>query len=147
MKTIQNIKTSIDKNRTLEDRLEAFGDIFHSELGDTPLVRARNIEREVGFRQIFLKFEGGNPSGPQNDRIAFSQSMDALRRGFDGITVATCGNYGAAVALAASMAGLRCVICIPENYPTNRVQEMTAMSAEIRRIPGDYESAVEVSSK
>ena len=40
--------------------------------------------------------------------------MDALRRGFEAITVATCGNYGAAVGLAASMAGLDCLVYIPE---------------------------------
>lgn len=136
----------LNKNLALEDRLEAFEDIFDSEVGDTLLVRARNIEREVGFRQIFLKFEGGNPSGTQKDRIAFSQAMDAMRRGFDGITMATCGNYGVAVALAASMAGLRCVIYIPENYHTKRISEMTTLGAEIRRVAGDYEFAVAVSS-
>lgn len=136
-----------DKTLPLEDRLEAFEDIFDSEVGDTALVRARNIEREVGIRQVFLKFEGGNPSGTQKDRIAFSQAMDALRRGFDGITVATCGNYGVAVALAASMAGLRCVIYIPERYRTKRISEMTRLGVEIRRVPGDYEKAVEISSR
>ena len=96
-----------DPARPLEERLEAFEDIFESEVGDTALTRARNIEREVGLRQVYLKFEGGNPTGTQKDRIAFGQAMDALRRGFDAITVATCGNYGAALATAASFAGLR----------------------------------------
>ncbi|UCD78262.1 MAG: pyridoxal-phosphate dependent enzyme [Desulfobacterales bacterium] len=131
----------------LEERLEAFEDIFDSEVGDTTLVRARNIEREVGLRQIYLKFEGGNPTGTQKDRIAFAQAMDALRRGFDTITVATCGNYGVAMALAASFAGLRCCIYIPQNYHTYRVKEMTDLGAEISRIPGDYENAVEVSGE
>ena len=94
-------RISADSNLPLERRLEAYEDIFDSEVGDTSLVRARNIEREVGLRQIFLKFEGGNPTGTQKDRIAFAQAMDALRRGFDTITMATCGNYGVAMALAA----------------------------------------------
>ena len=34
---------------------------------------------------------------------ADAQVMDALRRGFDTITIATCGNYGVAVAMAASL--------------------------------------------
>jgi threonine synthase len=71
--------------------------------------------------------------------------MDALRRGFEAITIATCGNYGVAVALAASLAGLRCLIFIPEAYSMKRVKEMTDLGAEIMRIPGDYENAVEVS--
>ena len=123
-----------DKNYDVEERLEAYEDILDSEVGDTALVRARNIEREVGLRQIYLKFEGGNPSGTQKDRIAFAQAMDALRRGFDAITVATCGNYGVAIALAASLAGLRCIIYIPESFHTARVREMTELGAEIVRL-------------
>ncbi len=142
----QQFKISADLNRPIEERLEAYGDIIDSEVGDTALVRARNIERQVGLRQIFLKFEGGNPSGTQKDRIAFAQAMDALRRGFDGITVATCGNYGAAMALAASFAGIKCRIFVPEKYQAKRVKEMTDLNAEIVRVPGDYEKAVEISS-
>jgi threonine synthase len=140
-------KISADSTLPLDDRLEAYEDIFDSEVGDTSLVRARNIEREMGLRQIYLKFEGGNPTGTQKDRIAFAQAMDALRRGFDTITMATCGNYGSAMALAASFAGLQCRICIPENYHTNRIKEMTDLGAEITRVTGDYESAVTVSQE
>ena len=92
----------------LEERLTAFEHITDSEVGDTPLIRARNVERDLGLRQVFLKFEGGNPTGTQKDRIAFAQAMDALRRGFDTMTLATCGNYGVACALACRAAGLRC---------------------------------------
>ncbi len=134
-----------DKDLPLEDRLEAFEDIMESEVGDTNLTRARNIEREVGLRQIFLKFEGGNPTGTQKDRIAFAQAMDALRRGYDTLAIATCGNYGVAVSLAASLAGLRCVIHIPETYHTKRIDEMLDFGAEIVRISGDYENSVEAS--
>jgi threonine synthase len=130
-----------------EERLEAFEDIFDSEVGDTSLARARNVEREVGIRQLFLKFEGGNPTGTQKDRIAFAQAMDALRRGFDAITVATCGNYGAAIATATSYAGLRCLIFIPEGYRTKRITEMSRPGVEIIRIAGDYETAVQASQE
>lgn len=149
----QNIYTEIQAQRKiasdpaqlLEDRLEAFEDIFESEVGDTALTRIRNIERQVGIHQIYVKFEGGNPTGTQKDRIAFAQAMDALRRGYDTVTMATCGNYGVAMALAAISAGLRCLIYIPENYSTKRVEEMTQLGSEIIRVPGDYEHAVEVS--
>jgi threonine synthase len=103
-------QTLNDKRRSLSERIEAFENITDLEVGDTPLIRARNAERETGVSQIFLKFEGGNPTGTQKDRIAFAQCMDALRRGYEGITLATCGNYGAACALAARSAGLQCVI-------------------------------------
>lgn len=129
----------------LDARLEAYEDLLESEVGDTSLSRARNIERHAGFRQLYLKFEGGNPTGTQKDRIAFSQVADALRRGFDTITVATCGNYGAAVSLAASLAGLKPVIYLPESYRSKRVTEMAERGADIVRTPGGYERAVALS--
>jgi len=129
----------------LDARIEAFEDIMESEVGDTSMSRARNLEREIGLRQIFLKFEGGNPTGTQKDRISFKQIMDALRRGFDAITVATCGNYGSAIAFAAMLAGIKCYIYIPENYHTKRTKEIANFGAEIIRVPGDYEQAVEFS--
>lgn len=152
---IDEISRYVDEQRrvaanpdcALEARLEAYEDIIDSEVGDTSMVRARNIEREMGLRQIYLKFEGGNPTGTQKDRIAFAQAMDALRRRFDTITVATCGNYGVALALAASFAGLRCIIYIPSGYHTRRVSEMTALGAEIVREGADYERAVAASSE
>lgn len=135
----------LDKTSSMAERLEAYEDIIDSQVGDTTLMRARNIEREVGIRQLFLKFEGGNPSGTQKDRIAFEQAMDALRRGFDSMTVATCGNYGVAISLAASLAGLKCYVYIPENYHTSRIKEMRELGANIIRLPGDYEKSVDAS--
>lgn len=139
-------RVAADPACPLERRLEAYEDIIDSEVGDTSMVRARNIEREMGLRQIYLKFEGGNPTGTQKDRIAFAQAMDALRRGFDTITMATCGNYGVAQAMAAAFAGLRCIIYIPEGYHTRRVDEMTALGADIVREGVDYERSVAASS-
>jgi len=138
-------QTARDRNAPLEERLEAFENIFDSEIGDTQLTRARNVERETGLRQLYLKFDGGNPTGTQKDRIAFAQAMDALRRGFDTVTGASCGNYGAALALAASFAGLRCVIFIPRGYHSRRADEMRRLGAEIVTSEGDYEAAVEAS--
>ena len=136
-----------DPTRDLDERLEAFENIIDSEIGDTILVRARNLEREVGKRQLYLKFEGGNTTGTQKDRIAFAQSMDALRRGFDTITTASCGNYGVALALSARCASIRCRVYVPESYKSRRVSEMESLGAEVMRVAGDYEHSVDVSSQ
>jgi threonine synthase len=135
----------LDESIDMEERMEAYEDIIDSEVGDTSFVRARNIEREFSLRQIYLKFEGGNPTGTQKDRIAFAQCMDALRRGFDTITLATCGNYGVATALASTLAGIKCKIFIPENYHTKRIDEITNFNAEIVRQGKDYETSVKLS--
>ncbi|MCB9743479.1 MAG: pyridoxal-phosphate dependent enzyme [Alphaproteobacteria bacterium] len=131
-----------DPSVALEDRLDAYEDVFESQVGDSLFTRARNLERLFGLRQIWIKFEGDNPSGTQKDRIAFAQCADALSRGFDVVTVATCGNYGVAMALATRVAGLRCVTFIPEPYHTKRVEEARRLGAEIRRAGQTYEDAV-----
>jgi threonine synthase len=136
-----------DPSRPLDERLDAFDDIIDSEVGDTSFSRARNIEREFKIRQVYLKFEGGNPSGTQKDRIAFVQVRDAMRRGFDAITLATCGNYGAAMTLAASLIGLKCVLYIPVNYHTQRITELQNLGAEIIRQGEDYEQSVMASKE
>ena len=135
-------RVASDPDADLDDRLEAYEDLLESEVGDTDLVRARNIERRTGLRQLLCKLEGGNPSGTQKDRIAFAQVQDALRRGFDTLTLATCGNYGVATTQAARLAGLRCEVLIPARYHTPRIAEIERLGAAVFRVPGDYEAAV-----
>lgn len=135
-----------NKSYSLIDRLESFEDIINLEVGDTQLSRAKSLERDLEIRQVFLKYEGNNPTGTQKDRIAFAQVYDALRREYEVISLATCGNYGVAVALAANLAGLHCKVYIPESYHTDRIREMEALHAEIIRLPGSYEEVVKVSS-
>ncbi|MCB9765571.1 MAG: pyridoxal-phosphate dependent enzyme [Alphaproteobacteria bacterium] len=126
----------------LIERLEAFEDVWESEVGDTSLVRVRSIERAFGLRQVFLKLEGDNPTGTQKDRIAFAQVYDALRRRSRGMVLATCGNYGVAAGYAARVARLRCVAVLPASYNAPRAPQIAATGAEIRREGEDYEGAV-----
>ncbi len=141
----EQIRTSSDISLTTIERIEAFRDIMDREIGDTALTRGRNIEREINLRNLYLKFEGGNPSGTHKDRIAFAQAHDAIRRGYDAVTTATCGNYGAAMALACRLAGLRCIIYIPAGYRTHRISEMQGYGAEIIFAGSDYEEACQES--
>lgn len=135
-----------DTSKSLVDRLEYFEDIINLEVGDTGLSRAKTLEREFDLRQLYLKYEGDNPTGTQKDRIAFAQVYDALRRDYDTVSLATCGNYGVAVALAANLAGLKCKIFIPESYHTDRITEMEMLNAEIIRLGGSYEDVVRSST-
>lgn len=136
-----------DISKSLVDRLESYEDIINLEVGDTGLHRAKTMEREFDIRQLYIKYEGDNPTGTQKDRIAFAQIYDALRREFKVVSLATCGNYGVAVALAANLAGIACRIYIPESFHTDRVVEMQLLGAEIIRMPGSYEDVVKESSE
>lgn len=135
-----------DNTLSLVDRIESLEDIMSLEIGDTSLNRAKNLERELNIRQLYIKYEGENPTGTQKDRIAFAQVHDAFRRNYDVISVATCGNYGVAVAFAAFLAGMKCIIFIPDTYHTERIKEMQKFNAEIVRLPGTYEDTVKASS-
>ena len=147
-KEVSNLSAMVkDPSLSLVDRIESFEDIISLEVGDTSLNRAKNLEREFDIRQLFIKYEGENPTGTQKDRIAFAQVQDAFRRNYDIISLATCGNYGVAVAFAAYLAGIHCKVFIPETYHTERVKEMEKFDAEIIRLPGTYEDTVSASSK
>jgi len=88
-----------------------------TSVGNTPLVELRNITELVrsvssagkGAR-IFVKDEAANPSGSFKDRRASLSVHEARKRGYAGVSAATSGNYGAAVASQAAKAGLRCII-------------------------------------
>lgn len=116
-----------------------------AEAGTTLFSRARNLETELGLRSIYLKFEGSNPTGTQKDRIARLCYDDAHERGFETITVATCGNFGASIAWACSHNGIRPAVFVPSDYHTPRIVEMERKGARIIRVPGDYEDAVAAS--
>jgi len=147
-KEVQTLSEQVkDETLSLVDRIECFEDIISLEVGDTSLNRARNLERELDIRQLYIKYEGENPSGTQKDRIAFAQVHDAFRRGYEVLTLATCGNYGVAVAYGAYLAGLECRIFIPENYHTERIQEMEKFNGIIIRQSGSYEDTVMASSR
>ena len=88
-----------------------------TSVGNTPLVELKNITQLVrcvagsgkGAR-IFVKDEAANPSGSFKDRRASVSVHEASKRGYVGVSAATSGNYGAAVASQAAKAGLRCII-------------------------------------
>lgn len=143
LKSLEEYKNIVvDKSNSIQERLETFEYIIDSEVGDTSFIRARNIERETGIRQLYMKFEGGNPTGTQKDRIAFAHVYDALRQGYDVVCAATCGNYGAALSLACSLAGLKCVIHIPEKYHSKRIKDMEDIGVAVSYVDSDYEGTL-----
>lgn len=118
---------------------------MHTEAGATLFSRGRNLEAALDLRRVFLKFEGSNPTGTQKDRIARYCYDDAHAKGFDTITIATCGNFGASMAWACSHNGIRPAVFVPSDYHTPRLVEIERQGARIVRVPGDYEDAVAAS--
>ena len=137
---------SADDTVPRSERVAAFRKLTTRDVGDTWLRRSRGLERDFDREGVYLKFEGDNPTGTQKDRIAFAHVEDALQRGAATISLATCGNYGVAVALAARLAGLQCIIYVPAAYHTKRLAEMEALGGVIYRPAGTYEEVVAYST-
>ena len=138
--------TAADPAAPTAARLAAFRELTAREVGATPLLHCRSLARDFDLPDVHLKFEGGHPTGTQKDRIAFAQLADALGRGYGAVSLATCGNYGVAVALAARLAGLDCHAFVPAGYHTERLGEITALGATVHRPAGSYEDVVAASS-
>ncbi len=114
--------------------------------GGTPFFKADRLGKSLHLNNLFIKFEGANLTGTQKDRISRLHVRNALRKGFDTISVATCGNYGASISYYAGAYGLRSVIGIPETYSDSRLGEISLNGSEIVRIQGKYEEAVDYMS-
>ena len=98
--------------------LEEMQNIQYSvNVGNTPILELKNITALAracapagkGAR-IFIKDEASNPSGSFKARRAANAVYHAKRLGYKGVISATSGNYGAAVASQAAIAGLECII-------------------------------------
>lgn len=111
-------------------------------VGGTVFTQMRNVGRELKVKKLFAKFEGGNPTGTQKDRVAYQQVYDAFQKGFDTVAIGTCGNYGTAIANAAYQNGMKSQVFIPKDYHTRRVEELSEMGATIVWVDGKYEDAV-----
>ena len=96
-------------------------------VGDTPILELKNLTAlaracapEGKGARIFIKDEAANPSGSFKARRAANAVYHAKKLGYKGVIAATSGNYGAAVASQAAIAGLECII-VQECYDSNGV--------------------------
>lgn len=108
--------------------LEEMQNIQYSvNVGNTPILELKNITalarscapQGKGAR-IFIKDEACNPSGSFKARRAANAVYHAKKLGYKGVVTATSGNYGAAVASQAAIAGLKCII-VQECYDSKGV--------------------------
>ena len=81
--------------------------------GNTPLIFAEYISRLMG-ENVFLKYEGLNPTGSFKDRGMTLAVSKAKENGARVVICASTGNTSASAAAYAARAGIRCVVLIPE---------------------------------
>ncbi len=110
--------------------------------GNTPLIPMPRLSKELGC-EIFIKFEGLNPTGSFKDRGMTSAISEAVGRGAKTVICASTGNTAASAAAYAARAGLRAIVLIPEGkVAVGKLAGAIAYGAEVIQIQGSFDDAL-----
>lgn len=113
--------------------------------GNTPLIKAHNIEKELGGIELYLKYEGLNPTGSFKDRGMTMAISKAAEEGSNTVMCASTGNTSASAAAYAARAGMRCIVFIPNNkIALGKLAQAMAYGAEIVAIDGNFDQALQM---
>ena len=110
--------------------------------GNTPLIHAPKLSSELGI-ELYLKYEGLNPTGSFKDRGMVMAVAKAIEDGADTIICASTGNTSAAAAAYAARSNLKCVVLIPDgNIALGKLAQALAYGARIVAIQGNFDRAL-----
>ena len=85
--------------------------------GNTPLIKADNLAKKIGLEcDLYLKFEGCNPTGSFKDRGMTMAVTKAKESNSSAIICASTGNTSASAAAYGAKAGLKTYVLIPDGY-------------------------------
>lgn len=113
--------------------------------GNTPLIKADNLAKKIGLdAEIYLKFEGCNPTGSFKDRGMTMAVSKAKEAGSGAIICASTGNTSASAAAYGAKAGMRTFVLIPDGYiALGKLSQAMMYGAEIIAINGNFDQALE----
>lgn len=110
--------------------------------GNTPLIPMPRLGQELGC-ELFVKFEGLNPTGSFKDRGMTAAISEAVGRGAKTVICASTGNTAASAAAYAARAGLRSIVLIPEGkVAVGKLACAIAYGAEVIQIQGSFDDAL-----
>lgn len=113
--------------------------------GDTPLVRSRSLEKELGCGELYFKLECCNPTGSFKDRGMVVAVAKAMESGSSTIICASTGNTSASAAAYGARFGLRTVVIIPKGkIATGKLAQAIVYDAQIIGIKGNFDQALEI---
>lgn len=122
--------------------------IFSMGEGDTPLVRAKRLEAEIGCKELYFKFEGCNPTGSFKDRGMVVAIAKALEEGSRSVMCASTGNTSASAAAYAAYCGLEAIIVVPKgNIALGKLAQAIVYGAKIVAIDGNFDQALQAVRK
>jgi threonine synthase len=121
--------------------------------GNTPLVKAKNFEQKFfktyGVKlNIYLKYEGCNPTGSFKDRGMTMAISKAKEDGAKIVICASTGNTSASAAAYSAKSGLKCVVLIPEGkIALGKLSQAVMHGAEVIAIDGNFDEALKLAKK
>lgn len=112
--------------------------------GNTPLLRARKLSETAGT-EVYLKYEGANPTGSFKDRGMVVAVAKALEEGAETIICASTGNTSASAAAYAACSGLNCLVVVPEgNIALGKLAQALIYGARVIAIQGNFDEALAI---
>ncbi|MBN1354034.1 MAG: threonine synthase [Candidatus Omnitrophica bacterium] len=114
--------------------------------GGTPLIRAGSIESLIGENaEVYLKYEGLNPTGSFKDRGMTVAVSKALEEGSKAVICASTGNTSASAAAYAARAGMKCVVLIPEgSIALGKLAQALIHGAQVIAIKGNFDDCLKL---
>jgi threonine synthase len=112
--------------------------------GGTPLLRAPRLSERVGA-EVWLKFEGANPTGSFKDRGMTVAISKALEEGAKAVVCGSTGNTSASAAAYAARAGMTCAVLIPEGYiALGKLAQALIHGARVLQIRDNFDVALDI---
>lgn len=114
--------------------------------GNTPLIYACHLSSLVGNGfEVYLKYEGLNPTGSFKDRGMTMAISKAVEEGSKAVICASTGNTSASAAAYSAKAGLKCVVLIPEgSIALGKLSQAMIHGARVIAIKGNFDDCLEL---
>lgn len=114
--------------------------------GNTPLIKLNNIPKDMGKDvEIYVKYEGLNPTGSFKDRGMCMAVTKAVEDGSKAIICASTGNTSAAAAAYAARAGIKAFVLIPEGkIAMGKLAQAVMHGAVVIQIRGNFDDGMQL---
>lgn len=112
--------------------------------GGTPLVRSEPLSAETGC-EVWLKYEGANPTGSFKDRGMTVAISKALEAGSKAVVCASTGNTSASAAAYAAKAGIACAVLVPKGkVALGKMAQTLVHGARVLEVDGNFDASLEL---
>jgi threonine synthase len=112
--------------------------------GGTPLIHSESLSLETGC-DVWLKFDGANPTGSFKDRGMTVAISKAVEEGAEAVICASTGNTSAAAAAYAAKAGLVCGVVIPNGkVALGKLAQALVHGSVVIKLDGNFDAALEI---